>query len=43
MSDTFKEMVKAIINHRDKCFIPEDGNPEALYSWTERAKELLKN
>ncbi len=33
------ELIVAILKHRDKCFIPETCPPEALYMWTERARE----
>ena len=37
-----KELIQAIIINRSKCFIPESGNPEKLYEWTERAKESMR-
>lgn len=40
--DKLIELVQAIIINRDKCLIPEDGAPEKLYSWTERAKEIIE-
>lgn len=37
-----KELIQAILLNRHECFIPEDGNPKKLYSWTERAREAIK-